>query len=185
MNAIKNIPATGLNKPISYRFGESTSKITIHPALFEALQRKLGSEKLARRWIGVKSCEACTLKLRPSPYVREKALLEILPKLITSGYVLDLEMQSIPYETDASVRESTKTEFGKPLYISVLSLSSMMQKLIKSIDEDVGKFTRKEKMNQLPYTSIAEMANNLRLKHEGKYVSFFMKKELIETFSAY
>ncbi|WP_210499031.1 hypothetical protein [Vibrio crassostreae] len=73
------------------------SKISIQPALYEALEQKFG-EGEGRQWIMRKAAEAkLGGKPRVGAYVRELAYLEILPKNIMKGYELNLDKHDISY----------------------------------------------------------------------------------------
>lgn len=85
--------------PVPYRVGSFISSISVSPTIIKLLDRKLekeGSDTLGKSWCSSKACLAhAEGRGSLSPYVRELALVEILPEEHMKNYTV--ETKYVPF----------------------------------------------------------------------------------------
>ncbi|WP_210498856.1 hypothetical protein [Vibrio crassostreae] len=98
---------------VSYRIDGFTSKISLQPALVEALDIVLeneGNELNGKQWCSKKAAFAKANGVKKvSAYVREMAFRKVLPREIMSSHSIDLKTHDISYRIERSGQSTTLT----------------------------------------------------------------------------
>ncbi|PSV00870.1 hypothetical protein [Photobacterium kishitanii] len=76
------------NKTVSFRDGDHTSKVTIQPAIYEALARHFGDDKDAYTFISGLAIQAHQARQKKiSGYIQDYILDLVFPNNLTDGYL--------------------------------------------------------------------------------------------------
>lgn len=147
-------------KTISYRDGDFTSKITVQPAIYEALNILFNGK--AYSWLAEKAVEARIMKqTRISGYVREIALINLFPRNIMKDYKLDTSVDNISYRIF--------NEKGERVSVSTVTMPRALMYYLDEVTNGNGRFV------------VEKMANEIR-RHkldETRDISFDIKESLI------
>lgn len=105
---------------VSYRVDTFTSKVSVQPALIEALDVILeaeGSELNGKQWCSKKAAFAKANGVKKvSAYVREIATKKALPKEVMASYSTDLKTHDISYRINGNGLSTTLTVGGALLH---------------------------------------------------------------------
>jgi hypothetical protein len=84
------------HKSVSYRLGSFTSKISVQPALYEAICKKIGDRNEGYQWLSQKAALAKSKNIKKiSAYAQEQGYMYIIPHKYFKGYVSNLEYQEV------------------------------------------------------------------------------------------
>lgn len=156
------------NKSIPFRDGEFTSKLTLHPELYNAYVLKCGNEKEAKKNIKALAIRASKGGHSPSSYVREQIIFEMLPPHLRLEE-LKLELVEIPF----SFQKENELTSGKKG--SRVTIAQSLAKLCKLLDNDLEKnWGRRPNLRQLLNDTYKECG--------GKAISFHFKTKIIQMF---
>lgn len=159
-------------KPVSYRVGDFSSKVTVQPVIFELLTEQFGSESEAYSFISeqAKLARLNGVRSRISAYVQNFLLSKLISPKFMQGYVVDASKQDIRIESPFHDKGSK------------LTLDSALHHAIGAIAREYGT-TQKDICAQYTQRYINKFKDSLEDKERGKDVSHEMREAMIRDLS--
>lgn len=135
---------------ITARYKSNTTTLSIPRVVHDMLDIKLekeDSEFTAQMWLASKGSEALKNNCSsPSAFVRESALMEILPEEYLSGYEISLDCTPVVLKADLNGKlASVRVDMFASLYHAVMSKFGTKDNLIGVISPIVSRLMRDPK----------------------------------------
>ncbi|UKA04495.1 hypothetical protein [Photobacterium damselae] len=155
-------------KPVSYRVGSFSSKVTVQPVLFELLTEQFGNEEEAYSFIAeqAKLAKLSGIQSRLSAFVQNCLLSKLISPKFMHGYVVDSKKKDIRIESPFHDKGSK------------LTLDSALHHAITAIANEYGT-TQKEICAQYTERYKDKFKEHLTDNSRGKDVSHEMREAMI------